>query len=118
MGERRTNDLLQQIYSAIDEEAESLVDSFGEEASRLWQEDGASVSIAKLLAAQYMSLGYQSRGKDHAVLQFLAEAVRIGTAMGLFGLEHESAQQRLGYLSAEQTKIASYAAWGIFNWTM
>lgn len=107
-----------QIYSAIDDEAESLVDSFGDEASRLWEEDGASMSITSLLAAQYMSLGYQFRGKDHAVLQYLAEAVRIGTAMGLFGVERETAQQRLGHLSAEQTKIASYAAWGIFNWTM
>lgn len=107
-----------QIYSAIDDEAESLVDGFGDEAYRLWQEDGASVSITNLLATQYMGLGYQSRGKDHAVLQFLAEAVRIGTAMGFFGLKHKPAQQRMGRLSAEQTKIASYAAWGIFNWTM
>jgi hypothetical protein len=118
LDEKTHDDILQQIYSAIDDEAESLVDSFGDEASRLWEEDSASMSITSLLAAQYMSLGYQFRGKDHAVLQYLAEAVRIGTAMGLFGVERETAQQRLGHLSAEQTKIASYAAWGIFNWTM
>jgi hypothetical protein len=117
LDEKTNDDILQQIYSAIDDEAESLVDSFGDEASWLWEEDGALMSITSLLAAQYMSLGYQFRGKDHAVLQYLAEVVRIGT-MGLFGVERETAQQRLGHLSAEQIKIASYAAWGIFNWTM
>jgi len=104
------------MYSAIAGDVDKLVDDFAAEAERLWVIEGCSHRLTDIIAAQYMSLSYQARGIDHAVLKYLSEAVQIGTSMGLFGVEQETAQIRIGPLSPVQARTTSYVAWGVFNW--
>lgn len=105
------------MYNSFDSDADDLVEPFCEEAERLWKLEGGQMSAINMVAAQFLSLAYLARGKDGAVLRYLAEAVRIGTSMGLFGVEPTVAQQRMGPLSPEAVRATSYSAWGIFNWT-
>lgn len=105
------------MYSAIDKDADALVEPFCREAERIWELEGRELLPINMVAAQFLSLAYLVRGKDHAVLKYISEAVRIGTAMGLFGVEESIAQSRIGHLSPEQLRAISYSAWGIFNWT-
>ncbi|KAI9148682.1 Nitrogen assimilation transcription factor nit-4 [Paramyrothecium foliicola] len=105
-----------QMYSAMDDGVDKLVDDFAAEAERLWASEGRSLRLTDIIAAQYMSLSYQARGIDHAVLRYLSQAVDLGTSMGLFGVEQETAQSRMGPLSPALVRTTSYSAWGIFNW--
>jgi hypothetical protein len=105
-----------QMYSAIKDEVDTLVDDFADEAERLWASEGRSLRLTDIIAAQYMSLSYQARGIDHAVLRYLSQAVELATSMGLFGVDQEMAQSIMGPLSPALLRTTSYSAWGIFNW--
>jgi hypothetical protein len=105
-----------QMYSAMHDEVDTLVDDFATEAERLWASEGRSLRLTDIIAAQYMSLSYQARGTGRAVLNYLSQAVELGTSMGLFGVEQEMARSIMGPLSPVLLRTTSYSAWGIFNW--
>jgi hypothetical protein len=104
------------MYSAMHDEVDTLVDDFATEAERLWASEGRSLRLTDIIAAQYMSLSYQARGTGRAVLNYLSQAVELGTSMGLFGVEQEMARSIMGPLSPVLLRTTSYSAWGIFNW--
>lgn len=105
------------MYSSIDLQADHLVDLFCGEAERLWELENGSLSTINMVAAQFMSLAYLVREQDDAVLKYLLEAVRIGTSLGLFGVNADMAPYLRTGLSPEVARATAYSAWGIFNWT-
>ncbi|OPB46196.1 C6 transcription factor [Trichoderma guizhouense] len=105
-----------QMYSSLDTEALNLVDAFCEEAETLWKSERPAPSALTMVAAQFLSFGYLVQGKDHAVLQYLSEALKIGTQLELFGVKPNVGDARLDNLTPEMAKATAYSAWGVFNW--
>lgn len=106
------------MYSSIDDKAGALVNAFCAEAETLWETECKSPSTLNMAAAMFLSFGYLVQGKNHVVLAYMSAAVRMGTQLGLFGVDPEVAKARTGKMSAQQTKAASHTTWGVFNWIM
>lgn len=104
------------MYSSLDTEALSLVDAFCREAETLWKSERAAPSALTMVAAQFLSFGYLVQGKDHAVLQYLSEATKIGAQLGLFGVKPNTSDARLDNMTPEKAKATAYSSWGVFNW--
>jgi hypothetical protein len=109
------------MYGYFDPRTEELVEDFGVEAERLWamERTSATDSITNLAAAEFICLGYLGQGKDHALVEYVAQASAMGTRLGLFGVsEDDDAIQETstsqGPGKAERARM--FAAWGVFNW--
>lgn len=109
---------MQQMYSAIEKSANEYTAQFSVEAERLWSEEKRSDSALNIAGAQILSLAFMGDGRDHDVLHYLAEAVKMGTRMGFLGVDEKTAAAKLGKLPERAIRSASFAAWGVFNWTV
>ncbi|KAK7421280.1 hypothetical protein QQZ08_009996 [Neonectria magnoliae] len=103
---------------AIDDKAGALVNAFCAEAESLWETERTSPSTLNMAAALFLSFGYLVQGKNHVVLAYMSEAIRMGTHLGLFGVDRDVAGARTAKMTAEQAKAASHTTWGVFNWIM
>ncbi|PNP52481.1 hypothetical protein THARTR1_06949 [Trichoderma harzianum] len=104
------------MYSSLDTEALTLVDAFCGEAETLWKSERLAPSVLTMVAAQFLSFGYLVQGKDHAVLRYLSEAIKIGTQLKLFGVKPNVGDARWDNLTPEKAKATAYSTWGVFNW--
>ncbi|KAG5922428.1 hypothetical protein E4U42_005456 [Claviceps africana] len=77
---------LQQMYTAIEPKTDALATEFCAEAEILWvaERESGRDSILTLAAAQFLCMGYLGQGRDHALLEYLAEATNMAGRMGLF----------------------------------
>jgi hypothetical protein len=106
------------MYSAIDQSTSIYIQQFSEEAERLWSIEKASDSILNMISAQVLSLSYMGYGKDHCVLTFQVESVRMGERLGLFGVDEQTASKMFSKLPEGILQDYAFAAWGVFNWSM
>ncbi|KAM0816674.1 hypothetical protein AB5N19_02476 [Seiridium cardinale] len=107
-----------QMYSAIEKEANEYAQQLSAEAVHLWTIEKNCDSILTMIGAQMLSLAYMGNGKDHDVLVYQIESVRMGARLGLLGVDEDTAAVKLAELSEEKLKAYSFAAWGVFNWAM
>ncbi|KAK7928630.1 hypothetical protein PG985_005628 [Apiospora marii] len=108
-----------QMYSAIDQTVTKLAQSFCVEAEKLWSETKHADTCLNMAGAQLLSLAYMGHGKDHHCLEYLAEAVNMGTRLGLFvNLNDNEKNRQHRSLSMQDLSAASFAAWGVFNWSI
>lgn len=109
------------MYSVLDLHADELAVSFCDEAEKLWnsERDQNVDSILNVAAAEFLSLGYLGRGKDHAVLTYLTMASDMGARLGLFDVNSGGdtyLETALPTMSTETRSAFMYTAWGVFNW--
>ncbi|EQK97635.1 N-terminal fungal transcription regulatory domain-containing protein [Ophiocordyceps sinensis CO18] len=107
-----------QMYSAIDRDAYRLSQQFCAEAERLWRLAMPSDTLLNLASAQLLSLATLAQGRDQYVLEYLSAAFQMGTRMSLFGVEPSAGIKMANEIPQEMRSAASYAAWGVFNWTV
>ncbi|KAK6856887.1 hypothetical protein PG995_007074 [Apiospora arundinis] len=105
-----------QMYSAIDKGVNKHAWLFCAEAERLWSEVKHTDTLLNMAGAQLLSLAYMGHGKDHACLKYLAEAVKMGERLKLFGREDAIGEEAQREMSVDDQSAASFAAWGLFNW--
>lgn len=106
------------MYSAIDKRADTYTEQLCAEAERIWSVEKTSDSILNMIGAQMLSIAYIGSGKDHVVLVYLAEAIRMGMRLGLLGVDDETASSKLASVPQKLLRSYSFAAWGVFNWAM
>ncbi|KAK8102802.1 hypothetical protein PG984_015948 [Apiospora sp. TS-2023a] len=107
-----------QMYSAIDKEVNKHARLFCAEAERLWSEVKHTDTLLNMAGAQLLSLAFMGHGKDHACLKYLAEAVDMGKRLRLFGRLDAIGEEAQRKMSADEQSATSFAAWGIFNWSV
>ncbi|KAF3022599.1 hypothetical protein E8E14_013659 [Neopestalotiopsis sp. 37M] len=107
-----------QMYSAIEKEANDYAQQLSAEAVRLWTAEKSSDSILTMIGAQMLSLAYMGNGKDHDVVVYQIESVRMGIRLGLLGVDEKTAASKLAHVMDEELNAYSFAAWGVFNWAM
>lgn len=107
------------MYSAIEPQADELALPLCKEAERLWSAERlhSRDSTLNMAATVFLSLGYLGQGRDHAVLDYLAEVTEMGIRMKLFGVEGDDNKDQTKRGHNDQG-AATYAAWGVFNWTV
>lgn len=105
------------MYSAIDKGVNRHARSFCVEAERLWFEVKHTDTLLNMAGAQLLSLAFMGHGKYHACLEYLAEAVNMGERLRLFGREDAMGQDQRE-MSVDDQSATSFAAWGIFNWSV
>lgn len=106
------------MYSAIARGADAYTQPLCAEAERLWSVEKKSDSFLNMVGAQMLSIAYMGNGKDHKVLGYLAEAIKMGMRLGLLGVDNETAVSKLATVPERMLHQYSFAAWGIFNWAM
>jgi hypothetical protein len=72
------------MYSALDENAETYVESFGSETQDLCAAEETNDSPLNMGALVLTSLSHMSQGKDHVVAECAKKATRMGARLGLF----------------------------------
>ncbi|KAK8070947.1 hypothetical protein PG997_011150 [Apiospora hydei] len=107
-----------QMYSAIDKEVQKYVRLFCTEAERLWSEAKHTDTLLNMAGAQLLSLASMGHGKDHACLKYLTEAVNMGVRLKLFGRTDAIGEDTQRKMSVDDQSATSFAAWGIFNWSV
>lgn len=108
----------QQAYSAIHKAANEYQQPLCEEAERLWSTEKHTDSVVTMIGAQMLSLAYMGNGKDHNVFVYLAESIKMGMRLCLFGVDITTANEKLKNVPESEVHACSYAAWGVFNWSM
>ena len=106
------------MYSAIDKGVNKHARLFCEEAERLWLEVKHTDTLLNMAGAQLLSLAFMGHGKDHACLIYLAEAVNMGERLKLFGRVDAIGEDTQREMSIDDQSAMSFAAWGIFNWSV
>ncbi|KAK6072659.1 zinc finger protein [Seiridium cupressi] len=101
--------------AAIEKEANEYAQQFSAEAVHLWTIKKNHDSILTIISAQILSLAYMGNGKDHDVLVYQVESVRMGARLGLLGVNEDTAALKLAELSDKKLNAYSFAAWGVFN---
>ena len=110
------------MYGYFDPKSEELADDFCAEAERLWaiERDSATDSLTNLAAAEFICFGYLGQGKDHAILEYVAQTSAMGTRLGLFGISDDDDDAMQGTDTSQGSSSAQrarmFAAWGVFNW--
>ncbi|KAI1384473.1 uncharacterized protein F4822DRAFT_364701 [Hypoxylon trugodes] len=105
-----------QMYSAFDKDAIQYADKFCEEAERLWKEEqGSCLTMA---GAVLLSLSLIGNGRNHAVLYYATQAMKLGEGLGLFSTEESASASLSEKISEDDACARSYAAWGTFNWNV
>ncbi|KAK6085299.1 hypothetical protein SCUP234_02847 [Seiridium cupressi] len=85
--------------AAIEKEANEYAQQFSAEAVHLWTIKKNHDSILTIISAQILSLAYMGNGKDHDVLVYQVESVRMGARLGLLGVNEDTAALKLAELS-------------------
>ncbi|KAK6859323.1 hypothetical protein PG995_002959 [Apiospora arundinis] len=107
-----------QMYTAIDKSVAQHTEPFCVETERLWAAAECHDSLLNMVGAQLLSLAFVGQGKDHKVLHFLGAAIRMGTRLGLFGVDEDVARTRMEAIPESSRAAISNTAWGLFNWSM
>ncbi|TGJ79744.1 hypothetical protein E0Z10_g9013 [Xylaria hypoxylon] len=102
-----------QMYSAFDQNAIQYASGFRQIAEALWKNEGDSYS--SMAGAVLLSISLMGQGKDHAVLGYATDALKMGTRLGLFGGGFR--QPSVGIINHDLS-AQCYAAWGVFNWNV
>ena len=91
--------------------------AFFDEAERLIPEGAELNTLTAVAALQLLCIAALGFGQDRLGHEFLRKSVRIGTSMGLFGVETELESAATWLDSMEHwNRAASYTAWGVYNW--
>ncbi|KAK6214358.1 Sodium- and chloride-dependent GABA transporter 1 [Pestalotiopsis sp. IQ-011] len=106
------------MYSAIEKEANNYAEQLSAEAVRLWTIEKNFDSILTMISVQMLSLAFMGNGKDHNVVVYQIESVKMGARLGLLGVDEETAASKLAKIPYERMNAYSFAAWGVFNWAM
>ncbi|KAI1739889.1 hypothetical protein F4680DRAFT_420475 [Xylaria scruposa] len=107
-----------QMYSAVDENAMQYASEFCQVAETLWKTERDSYS--SMAGAILLSISLLGHGKDHDVLNYAIDAIKIGTRLGLFSDTQPSASvyQSSANMVDDDLSARCYAAWGAFNWNV
>ncbi|KAI0834852.1 hypothetical protein F5Y06DRAFT_289573 [Hypoxylon sp. FL0890] len=105
-----------QMYSAFDKDSMRYAIEFCEEAEKLWKDEQNSYSA--MAGAVLLSLSHIGSGRDHAVLLYASQAMRMGEQLGVFKITDASALRFDVNTSEDNTKTRCYVAWGTFNWNV
>ncbi|KAI0468298.1 hypothetical protein F4859DRAFT_506155 [Xylaria cf. heliscus] len=107
-----------QMYSAVDENAMQYANGFCRIAEALWKTEKDSYS--SMAGAILLSISLMGHGKDHAVLSYATDALKIGTRLGLFSdiRPLTGACQSRPDVVGNDLSAQCYAAWGVFNWNV
>ncbi|KAI0138516.1 hypothetical protein F4776DRAFT_654301 [Hypoxylon sp. NC0597] len=105
-----------QMYSAFDKDSMEYAVEFCEEAERLWKDEHGS--YLTMAGAVLLSLSLIGSGRDHAVLLYATQAMKIGEQLGFFNVAEVSHLRLDVNTSDDDTKACCYAAWGTFNWNV
>lgn len=71
-----------------------------------------------MAGAALLSLSLMGRGKDHSVFVYSQAARRMGSALGLFGVDTMPKTSPVDKASDDNHSASCYAAWGGFNWNV
>ncbi|KAI0432189.1 hypothetical protein F5Y09DRAFT_354010 [Xylaria sp. FL1042] len=109
-----------QMYSSFDENAIQYAAGFCRIAEALWKLE--KDSYPAMAGATLLSISLMGHGKNHDVLHYASDAMRMGKRLGLFGgsLRHAGAnayQPNVG-VTDDDLSAQCYAAWGVFNWNV
>ncbi|KAJ2988618.1 hypothetical protein NUW58_g3878 [Xylaria curta] len=106
------------MYSAFDESAMQHAHGFCQIAEILFETE--SDSYSSMAGAILLSISLLGHGKDHAVLRYATDAMKIGTRLGLFSdIQHAIGVYQSGIKTVDDDLSArSHAAWGVFNWNV
>ncbi|KAI0435589.1 hypothetical protein F4803DRAFT_567533 [Xylaria telfairii] len=107
-----------QMYSAFDENAMQYATGFCQVAEALWKTEKDSYS--SMAGAILLSISLMGHGKDHAVLSYATDAMKIGTRLGLFSdiQPPTGAYRSDAYMIDNDMSAQCHAAWGVFNWNV
>ncbi|KAI0417055.1 hypothetical protein F5X98DRAFT_342024 [Xylaria grammica] len=108
-----------QMYSSFDQNAIQYASEFCQTAEALWKTEGDS--YPSMAGAVLLSISLMGHGKDHAVLRYATDAMRMGTRLHLFGgdIPHTVSgyEQSAGIIN-DDLIAQCHAAWGVFNWNV
>ncbi|KAI0168839.1 hypothetical protein GGR52DRAFT_493079 [Hypoxylon sp. FL1284] len=105
-----------QMYNAFNKDSMQHATNFYEEAERLWKEENDS--YLTMAGAVLLSLSLLGNGRDHAVLYYAMEAMRMGERLGLFEAHEDTTTIPHVDDSEEDAEACRFAAWGAFNWNV
>lgn len=105
-----------QMYSAFDSDAINHAAAFHNEAEKMWKEE--QDSYLAMAGAVLLSLSLIGNGRDHAVLSYATQAIKMGERLGLFELDGEGYSRPNENDSDEDAMACRYAAWGTFGWNV
>ncbi|KAI0512804.1 hypothetical protein F5B22DRAFT_294743 [Xylaria bambusicola] len=108
-----------QMYSSFDGSAIQYASEFCRVAESLWKTE--KDSYPSMAGAILLSISLMAHGKNHAVLSYASDAMKMGTRLGLFGGGPGHAanphQPNTGTMQ-DDLSARSHAAWGVFNWNV
>ncbi|KAI0805335.1 hypothetical protein GGR55DRAFT_690676 [Xylaria sp. FL0064] len=109
-----------QMYSTFDESAIQYASGFCQIAEALWKFERDSYPA--MAGAILLSISLLGHGKDHDVLHYASNAMRMGTRLGLFGCGARPAgggacPSKMS-VTDDELSAQCYAAWGVFNWNV
>ncbi|KAI1418772.1 hypothetical protein F5Y12DRAFT_468188 [Xylaria sp. FL1777] len=108
-----------QMYSSFGENAIQYASGFCRNAEALWKTE--KDSYPAMAGAILLSISLMGHGKNHDVLHYVSDAMKMGTRLGLFGggIRHAaSACQPNVNVIDDDLSAQCHAAWGVFNWNV
>lgn len=105
-----------QMYSAFDKSAMQHATKFFEEAEKLFKEEKRT--YLTMAGTVLLSISLIANGRDHAVLSYATQAMKIGQELGFFGIDGAPNAIMNENMSKKEMKARCYAAWGAFNWNV
>ena len=106
------------MYCTLDTEAHAFVDLFRQEALTRWEEASKHDTVLNMASAVLLSLGCIGQGKDHVVSEYSSQASSMGLRLGLLAVESSVTKEKMNHMDSEELIMASYTAWGCFNYIM
>jgi hypothetical protein len=107
------------MHSAFDEDAMHHANGFRQEAEVLWKTE--KDSYLTMAGAILLSISLMGHGKDHDVLHYATDAMKMGERLGLFSSKVHPASAHppsQGISHDNDLSAKCYAAWGTFNWNV
>ncbi|KAI3329588.1 hypothetical protein F4824DRAFT_481941 [Ustulina deusta] len=106
-----------QMYGYFDENAIQYASGFCRIAEALWKTE--KDSYPSMAGAILLSISLMGHGKNHGVLSYASNAMKMGTRLGLFGggIQHGASASQPGVVD-DDLSAQSHAAWGVFNWNV
>lgn len=104
------------MYSAFDKSAMQHATKFFEEAEKLFKEEKRT--YLTMAGTVLLSISLIANGRDHAVLSYATQAMKIGQELGFFGIDGAPNAIMNENMSKKEMKARCYAAWGAFNWNV
>ncbi len=105
------------MYGYFDENAIQYASGFCRIAEALWKTE--KDSYPSMAGAILLSISLMGHGKNHGVLSYASNAMKMGTRLGLFGggIQHGASASQPGVVD-DDLSAQSHAAWGVFNWNV